>query len=353
MLKKVGFLNKKMPLSVVLAFGLVLILAIGIFGILNNKIYKEKNVLEQNLKQAQINNSSLTEANASKEKLLSELDTKVSEYSNTLSGLNQTVNDLQSQVNSLKRQNEALNSAIKVKDKALKNPASVNVNAVLKNISLTNLASPNEGYKVCYLTFDDGPSDNTLKILDILKTANAKATFFVVGTSKTEYLTQIDNLGHTVALHTNTHDWGIYKSEEAFYSDLNAIRETVKKGIGKEVNLIRFPGGSSNKKSATFNKGIMTRLTKNISNKGFTYFDWNVDSGDAAAQNVPAQNIVANIINESRNKEELCILMHDTSSKNTTVEALPYIICYLRAQGYRFESLSDKSNTFHHENLHN
>lgn len=352
-MKKVGFFSKKVPASVVLAFGLVIILAFGVFGIFSNKLYNEKKLVTYNLSKAEADINSLTENNASKDKLLSELSGKVAEYSNTLSGINQTVSDLQSQVNSLKKQNEALSSAIKVKEKALKNPTSVKVGEVLKNISLTNLTAPNDGYKVCYLTFDDGPSDNTLKILNILKTANAKATFFVVGTGKIEYLSQIESGGHTVALHTNTHEWEIYKTEDTYYSDLNAIRETVNSAIGKEVNLIRFPGGSSNKKSATFNKGIMTRLTKDVCEKGFIYFDWNVDSGDAAAQNVPAQNIVANIMNESKNKEELCILMHDTSSKNTTVEALPYVICYLRAQGYRFEALSEKSNTFHHENLHN
>ena len=105
----------------------------------------------------------------------------------------------------------------------------------------------NDGDKVCYLTFDDGPSDNTLKILDILKRANAKASFFVIGTSKLDYIKRIHNEGHTVALHANNHDYSkIYKSEEAYFKDLNAIAAKVKKITGVDSKIIRFPGGSSN-----------------------------------------------------------------------------------------------------------
>ncbi len=96
----------------------------------------------------------------------------------------------------------------------------------------------------------------------------------------------------------------------------------------------------------------MTRLTKKVEAKGYTYVDWNVNSGDADGYNVPASTILRQIKNESKNKNEICVLMHDTASKNTTVKALPSIISYLRSQGYRFEVLTKDSAEFHH-NLNN
>ncbi len=76
-----------------------------------------------------------------------------------------------------------------------------------------------DGSKVCYLTFDDGPSDNTLLILDILERYNVKATFFVIGASKTEYLPLIAEKGHSIGIHSWTHNYSIYRSVDSFFAD--------------------------------------------------------------------------------------------------------------------------------------
>lgn len=63
-----------------------------------------------------------------------------------------------------------------------------------------------DGRRVCYLTFDDGPSDKTLEILDILGKYRVKATFFVIESGNIEYVKKIYEAGHTIGLHTASHD---------------------------------------------------------------------------------------------------------------------------------------------------
>lgn len=206
---------------------------------------------------------------------------------------------------------------------------------------------PNE--RICYLTFDDGPSDNTLKILDILDAYNAKATFFVMGASKLEYIPLIYQRGHTVGLHSDTHRYDIiYSSTDAYFADLNAISNKVEQLIGIKSRVIRFPGGGSNGVSKQYCEGIMSRLTTQVKVQGYAYFDWNVSSGDADGNDVPAQQIINNVLTQAQNKNSICVLMHDTMAKSTTVEALPYIIEGLAGMGYRFEALSESANGYWH-----
>ena len=203
--------------------------------------------------------------------------------------------------------------------------------------------------KVVYLTFDDGPSAHTDKILEILNTYNAKATFFVTGNNQkhNDVLKRIVDQDSVVALHTYTHDYAkVYASEEAYFDDLQKISDMVKEATGVESKLIRFPGGSSNTVSAQYCPGLMTKLTKDVQEKGYQYFDWNCDSTDASGNNVPAETLVKNATSSSA--QHINILMHDTDAKGTTVDALPDIIKYYRGQGYAFEALTVDSYPAHH-----
>ncbi len=212
--------------------------------------------------------------------------------------------------------------------------------------------------KVCYLTFDDGPSQNTLKILDILDRYDAKATFFVVGSmlnSSTgqDILKKTYEKGHAIGLHANEHTYSkIYASKNAFYADLSAISNKVYNIIGIRPAITRFPGGSSNTASRSHDKGIkiMSQLTKELPEKGYQYYDWNIDSEDAGGNNVPADEIYTNATTQTWDgtRKELCILMHDTDAKDTTVEALPRIIEELTRQGYEFRGLDPSVGGFHH-----
>ena len=139
--------------------------------------------------------------------------------------------------------------------------------------------------KVVYLTFDDGPSENTKKIMDILAKYDAKATFFVTGRNQDyNYLIKdAYNAGHTIALHTYSHEYStVYASVDAYFDDLNKVGQMVKKEIGFVPHYIRFPGGSSNTVSRRYCQGIMSTLTKEVVEKGYQYYDWNGDSTDAS-----------------------------------------------------------------------
>ena len=206
------------------------------------------------------------------------------------------------------------------------------------------------GSKVCYLTFDDGPSKNTPKILEILKKYNAKATFFVINSADIGYVKNIHDAGHTVGLHTATHNYSqIYSSIDAYFKDLQQISDKVESIIGIKPTVMRFPGGSSNHVSARYCKGIMTKLVTLVPQKGYSYFDWNVSSGDAD-KNTPSYTYIRNnVLNAAKNKNSICVLMHDAAAKTTTVQALPEIIEGLTKMGYTFEALTPESYGYHHK----
>ena len=201
------------------------------------------------------------------------------------------------------------------------------------------------GAKTVYLTFDDGPCGYTSQILDILDKYNVKATFFVVGTDYPNLLTRMANSGHTVAIHSMTHNYNkIYASEEAFFADMYAMQEHIAAYTGNATTLLRFPGGSSNRVSS-FNPGIMTRLTQKLTEMGYTYFDWNVDSKDAGGAKTPDE-VYANVVNGLASRRTSVVLMHDIHW--TTLKAIERIIQWGLANDCSFYALNASSFTAHH-----
>ena len=202
--------------------------------------------------------------------------------------------------------------------------------------------------KVIYLTFDDGPSKHTPRLLDILAKHNVKATFFVCNTGRLDLLDDIASQGHTLALHSKTHKYEqIYASEAAFYEDLYAIQNIVEKYSGVKSMIMRFPGGSSNGVSKKICPGIMTKLTQSVQEKGFAYFDWNVDSKDAGGAK-SASEVAQNVINGSTksSRKSLVVLQHDI--KGFSVDAVDEIIQWGLANGCTFKALTSSSPTCHH-----
>lgn len=202
--------------------------------------------------------------------------------------------------------------------------------------------------KIVYLTFDDGPSANTQKILDILDQYGAKATFFVTGTNqKYNYLIkEAYKRGHTIGLHTYSHDYGkVYSSVDAYFDDLNQIGEMVKNEIGFVPRFIRFPGGASNTVSRKYCSGIMSTLVKEVKERGYQYYDWNADSTDASGNHVAVSKLIAN--GTSSRANNINLLCHDTDAKSTTVEALPGIISHYQQLGYQFKGIDEDSFTPH------
>lgn len=200
--------------------------------------------------------------------------------------------------------------------------------------------------KTVYLTFDDGPSIYTKEILDTLDKYGVKATFFVVNGKQNYLMKEIVNRGHQIGLHTYTHRYDIlYKSEQAYYDDLNKINEVVKAETGVETKLIRFPGGGSNAISKKYSKGLMTKLTKSVVENGYYYYDWNCTNGDAeGAKTVTDQLRYCSKFPRSAN--EIVVLMHD--NKKLTAQSLPYIIEYYKACGMEFGILTPEVTGAHH-----
>ena len=180
--------------------------------------------------------------------------------------------------------------------------------------------------KEIYLTFDDGPSRSTSKILDILKEYGVKATFFVVGRTDDNSVAlykRIVEEGHTLAMHSYSHRYNeIYKSQESFVEDMEKLQEYLYEVTGIWPRFYRFPGGSSNTVSSVEMQKLMAYLNEN----GITYFDWNISSGDAAKTLLSVDTLVRNCTSGIEENETSIILMHDSADKSTTVEALPIII---------------------------
>ena len=205
--------------------------------------------------------------------------------------------------------------------------------------------------KIIYLTFDDGPSKYTEKLLDVLAKYNVKATFFVVKTGRTDLIAREAAEGHTVAVHSLTHEYStIYASEEAYFADLDAMNEIIKEKTGSYSKLLRFPGGSSNSVSRHYSTGIMTRLTKLVEEKGYKYFDWNVSSGDAGGT-TSTEQVYKNVISGVKNRKYSVVLQHDI--KGFSVNAVEKIIVWGLEHGFTFLPLTEDSPGAHFSKLNN
>lgn len=204
-----------------------------------------------------------------------------------------------------------------------------------------------ETNKTVYLTFDDGPSAYTARLLDILKEYNAKATFFVIRQAD-QYMPLIQRAseeGHAIGAHAYSHDYSaIYASSQAFWEDNAKIAALIQEYTGVYPSLMRFPGGSSNTVSR-FNPGIMTQLASEAASHGYTYFDWNVSSGDAG-ETTESKVVKENIIQGIQNHDISIVLCHDV--KEYTVDAMKEVLDWGTKNGYQFLALTEGSTTAHH-----
>ena len=202
----------------------------------------------------------------------------------------------------------------------------------------THYNSGSIGNGVIYLTFDDGPNSGTTDvILDILRDEGVKATFFVTCSGPDSLIKRIYDEGHTLALHTCTHSYSyVYSSVDNYFQDLNSVSNRVKNITGYESKIIRFPGGSSNTVSRNYAYGIMSTLTSMVLERGYRYYDWNVDSKDAGGANTSSQ-VYYNVINSLSYNRGNVVLMHDI--KYQTRDALRDIIRYAKDNGYTFAKI--------------
>lgn len=203
--------------------------------------------------------------------------------------------------------------------------------------------------KKAYLTFDDGPSKSTDRILDILAENNIKATFFVVGKedqiSKWRYK-RIVAEGHTLAMHTYTHDYKkVYKNLNSFKEDLTKLSDLLYNTTGIRPTAYRFPGGSSN---TVCSKALKEEIFKYLDQQNITYYDWNADSSDSLDKNIPPDKLNQRILKDVKGHNDCIILMHDLPNLSYTVEALQPLIDELHKMNYQILPIDESTKVVQH-----
>ncbi len=194
-----------------------------------------------------------------------------------------------------------------------------------------------DGERKAFLTFDDGPSENTEKILDILKQYDVKATFFVMGKNAEchpELIKRIFEEGHAIGNHSYNHNYGyMYSCAENFKEEVEKTTELIGSIIGQEnvQKLFRFPGGSFEQSKAPYRQML--------SEMGYSFADWNSLNGDADGKAYTHEHIMTMFQETTIKHEDAVVLMHDTAAKTLTVEALPECIEYLKNYGFTFEAI--------------
>ena len=198
-----------------------------------------------------------------------------------------------------------------------------------------------ENRKVAYMTFDDGPSIYTEKLLDVLNKYEVPGIFFVLGNhfemipNSDEVLNRMVDEGHYIALHTMTHDKNVlYRSEKSpttFTEEMFALRDEVKERTGHVTNLCRAPYGK---------KGhFKVAHYKSVEEAGLYCIDWHVDSKDWEKKNAgQIYDEVARQLEKFKDNNEIVLLFHEYQR---TVDVMPSVIELLKEQGYTFESYVD------------
>lgn len=193
---------------------------------------------------------------------------------------------------------------------------------------------------VIYLTFDDGPSARTAEILTILKEQNIKATFFVVGfddEQSRQWMREIVDQGHTLAMHSYTHDFStIYSSVEAYLDDMYRLFTLIRESTGVTPTLFRCPGGSLN----SYNYGLYQEILAEMLRRGFIPHDWNLTNQDTLGIKLSVDTLISNVVDNAAQVSRGVVLMHDAAGKYNTVAALTPTIEQLRAMGFEFDRLT-------------
>jgi len=180
------------------------------------------------------------------------------------------------------------------------------------------------------LTFDDGPSEDTLQILDILKKYNIRATFFVVGKNIEKYPEIFQRMvkeGHTIGNHSYSHPYMFLKSSATISKQIENTEEIVRKFSDKEMFLLRTPYGVEN-------PWVFSQAKKH----GYTIVKWSVSGGDWRTSST--DKIVKKIVNNAHNGS--IINLHDArrlkknSHCQSTINAVAKIINALEERGYQF-----------------
>lgn len=196
--------------------------------------------------------------------------------------------------------------------------------------------------KIMYLTFNDAPSQYTQGVLEVLDRYHIKASFFVSGENPKYFdlLKTIHREGHTLALHTYSHDEAvIYADPDAYFQDLVKLENLLYEQTGVKTDILRFPGGSAHAEA-------MAKLIPFAKYHGYRYVDWNADNGDRDASLSP-DDLYQNTLAGIQNKKTVMMLMHNGENSGNTLQALDRTIQELMRQGWEFRTIDSSTPIFH------
>ena len=178
--------------------------------------------------------------------------------------------------------------------------------------------------KYIALTFDDGPSSFTDRLLDCLEANNAKATFFMVG-KEIEYFSdqvkRMETLGCELGNHTYSHTDLATLAPEDMSAEIAGVDELLTELTGHGATVVRPPYGSVN---SSVKETVGTPMIL-----------WSIDTLDWESQD--PQKIVDTTL--SQVEDGSIILMHDIFS--TTVDAAEILIPQLKKQGYEMVTVHE------------
>jgi peptidoglycan/xylan/chitin deacetylase (PgdA/CDA1 family) len=204
--------------------------------------------------------------------------------------------------------------------------------------------------KTAYFTFDDGPSENTALILDMLAEEDVRATFFVTAQGEDEKLTaellnRMVTEGHTIGLHSYSHNFSkIYDSADSYLKDIDRLNTYIIEQTGYRPQILRFPGSS---RTVNASKSVMAEIIDEITGRGYLYYDWDVVSGDDTDVVYSAETLAQNMLDGVKKHSSVVFLCHDNSTPKTTAEAVRLVIRQLRDEGWSFDRLSPAVEPVH------
>ena len=181
------------------------------------------------------------------------------------------------------------------------------------------------------LTFDDGPSEQTPAVLDLLARAGARATFFVQGEAiagREPILRRTAAEGHELGNHLYSHPHAAELTEEELEREIAETSHAIDRAAGVVPSLVRPPYGEDAERVAR----VAGRL-------GFSATVlWSVDPGDWA--DTSSDEITRRVLTGARPGG--IVLLHDgRHDRSRTLDALPAIVDGLQRQGYRLAPVSD------------
>ena len=185
--------------------------------------------------------------------------------------------------------------------------------------------------KVIALTFDDGPHEKyTPQVLDLLERYEAKATFFVIGENAEKYpdlILRMGEEGHEIANHTYSHPLHVTPSE--LREELKKTNDIIQGITGTYPVFYRPVAGAYNDKiiNTAIEEGYRVVL-----------WSWHLDTQD---WKTPGVKKIVNKVLKGASPGDI-VLFHDAGGNRTqTVKALKEILVALKAQGYRFVTVSE------------